>query len=137
MPASKHDRARSVLTGALLTLLPSAGAAQQAVSEVPGGAPFEVVEASIQELQQAMTSGQLSAVQLVDAYLARIAAYDQQGPRLNAMIRLNPRAKAEAEAKAQAEARAAAEAQAAAEARAAAEVAPEEAPAESNSSEAS
>src|SRR6185369_13453077 len=33
-----------------------------------------------------------------DAYLARIAAYDQRGPALNAMIRANPRARAEAAA---------------------------------------
>ncbi|MHB0964527.1 MAG: amidase family protein, partial [Gemmatimonadaceae bacterium] len=35
---------------------------------------------------------------LVDAYLARIAAYDHAGPALNAMIRLNPRARAAAAA---------------------------------------
>jgi Asp-tRNA(Asn)/Glu-tRNA(Gln) amidotransferase A subunit family amidase len=98
MPANPCGRVRSVLTGLVLTLLPSSGAAQQAASETAGGAPFEVVEASIEQLQQAMSSGRVSAVQLVDAYLARIAAYDQQGPRLNAMVRLNPRARAEAEA---------------------------------------
>ena len=58
---------------------------------------FEVTEASLTELQQAMTSGRVTAAQLVDAYLARIAAYDQAGPALNAMIRLNPRARAVAE----------------------------------------
>ena len=57
-----------------------------------------VVEASITDLQHAMTSGRLTAVDLVRAYLARIAAYDQQGPTLNAMIRLNPNAEREAAA---------------------------------------
>jgi Asp-tRNA(Asn)/Glu-tRNA(Gln) amidotransferase A subunit family amidase len=37
-------------------------------------------------------------VQLVDAYLARIAAYDVGGPQLNAMIRLNPAARRDAAA---------------------------------------
>ncbi|MBI2401926.1 MAG: amidase, partial [Gemmatimonadetes bacterium] len=45
-----------------------------------------------------MARGDVTAVQLVDAYLARIRAYDQQGPALNAMIRLNPRARDEAAA---------------------------------------
>ena len=57
---------------------------------------FEVFEASIPELQRGMTEGRVTSVQLVNAYLARIAAYDSKGPELNAMIRLNPRARAEA-----------------------------------------
>ncbi len=60
--------------------------------------PLEVAEATIPELQEAMASGRTTAVELVEAYLARIAAYDQQGPRLNTIIRLNPEAPAEAEA---------------------------------------
>lgn len=60
--------------------------------------PFEVHEASIRDLQAAMTSGRTTAVALVDAYLARIAAYDRGGPRINAMIRLNPRAREQAAA---------------------------------------
>jgi len=55
---------------------------------------FEVHEASITDLQDAMTAGRTTSVALVDAYLARIAAYDQRGPALNAMIRLNPNARA-------------------------------------------
>lgn len=57
----------------------------------------EVHEATITELQRAMTDGRTSAVQLVDAYLARIAAYDHRGPALNTMIRLNPNARADAQ----------------------------------------
>ena len=58
--------------------------------------PFDVYEASISDLQAAMASGRTSSLALVDAYLARIAAYDRQGPALNTMIRLNPNARAEA-----------------------------------------
>ena len=55
--------------------------------------PLEVTEASITDLMAAMASGRVTAVQLVDAYLARIAAYDHAGPALNALIRLNPGAR--------------------------------------------
>ena len=58
-----------------------------------------VYEASITDLQSAMKSGRATSTGLVDAYLARIAAYDHQGPALNAMIRLNPNARAEAAAR--------------------------------------
>jgi Asp-tRNA(Asn)/Glu-tRNA(Gln) amidotransferase A subunit family amidase len=57
-----------------------------------------VYEASVTELQQAMARGTISSVGLVDAYLARIAAYDGQGPSLNAIVRVNPSAHADAEA---------------------------------------
>jgi amidase len=57
-----------------------------------------VYEASITELQSAMKSGRLRSVDLVDAYIARINAYDHAGPALNAIIRLNPNARAEAAA---------------------------------------
>ena len=59
--------------------------------------PFEVHEASIMDLQTAMASGRTTSVELVDAYLARIAAYDQHGPALNALIRLNHNARVEAQ----------------------------------------
>jgi Asp-tRNA(Asn)/Glu-tRNA(Gln) amidotransferase A subunit family amidase len=55
-----------------------------------------VYEATIDQLQAAMASGRATSVSLVDAYLARIAAYDHNGPALNAIIRLNPRARADA-----------------------------------------
>lgn len=59
---------------------------------------FEVHEQSITDLQAAQTAGRVSSRGLVDAYLARIQAYDQAGPRLNAIVMLNPRARDEAEA---------------------------------------
>jgi Asp-tRNA(Asn)/Glu-tRNA(Gln) amidotransferase A subunit family amidase len=57
-----------------------------------------VYEASITELQRALAQGKVSSVALVDAYLARIAAYDHAGPALNAIVRLNPSARADAAA---------------------------------------
>jgi Asp-tRNA(Asn)/Glu-tRNA(Gln) amidotransferase A subunit family amidase len=62
------------------------------------GDTFDVMEKSIDELQDAMTAGRVTARDLVDIYLARIEAYDQQGPRINAFITLNPKAREEAAA---------------------------------------
>jgi Asp-tRNA(Asn)/Glu-tRNA(Gln) amidotransferase A subunit family amidase len=45
-----------------------------------------------------MDRGELTAVELVDIYLARIEAYDRKGARLNAILRVNPRAREEAAA---------------------------------------
>lgn len=57
---------------------------------------FEVAELSLTELQAAMTSGKTTSVAIVDAYLARIAAYDHAGPQINAIIRVNAKARADA-----------------------------------------
>lgn len=62
------------------------------------GTPFPVVEAGILELQEALNSGRTSSVELVDAYLSRIAAYDDVEPNLNAVLRLNPEARRDAAA---------------------------------------
>jgi len=59
-------------------------------------APFEVHEATIAQLQSAMSEGRTSSLQLVESYLARIAAFDARGPALNSTIRINPQARAEA-----------------------------------------
>jgi Asp-tRNA(Asn)/Glu-tRNA(Gln) amidotransferase A subunit family amidase len=66
----------------------------------PSPAPslFEVFEQSILDLQAAQTAGRVTSKGLVESYLARIAAYDQAGPQLNAIVLLNPRARDEAEA---------------------------------------
>ena len=53
-----------------------------------------VENATIAELRQALAAGDTTAAGLVQAYLARIAAYDQTGPRLNAVREVNPDAAA-------------------------------------------
>ncbi len=50
---------------------------------------MNLLEASIESIQQTMNSGSLTAVQLTQYYLDRIAAYDQQGPGLNSIRVLN------------------------------------------------
>jgi amidase len=59
---------------------------------------FGVAEKSIRELQAAMAAGSVTSEKLVELYLARIAAYDQVGPRLNAVVYINPNAAASARA---------------------------------------
>lgn len=58
----------------------------------PQAPRFDAFEKSIPELQTAMQRGEVTSVELVRQYLARIEAFDQRGPKLNAMISLNPRA---------------------------------------------
>jgi amidase len=53
-------------------------------------AAFPFAEATIDDLQQRMASGQLTARALTSAYLERIVEIDRNGPKLNAVIELNP-----------------------------------------------
>src|SRR5712692_1352649 len=57
----------------------------------PQGDP---TEATVAELQAAMTAGQLTAISLVNFYQTRIATLDQKGPRVNSIIEVNPDAQA-------------------------------------------
>ncbi|GAN75981.1 amidase [Acidisphaera rubrifaciens] len=59
---------------------------------------FTLPEATIDAIHAAYRSGTLTCEALVRAYLDRIAAYDQQGPALNAFAALNPEALAQARA---------------------------------------
>ncbi|WP_068259011.1 amidase [Janibacter limosus] len=59
---------------------------------------FDVVEADIASLRAALASGETTSEQLVTAYLARIAAYDDDGIRLNAVVVPNPDALEDARA---------------------------------------
>jgi Asp-tRNA(Asn)/Glu-tRNA(Gln) amidotransferase A subunit family amidase len=56
-----------------------------------------IEEATIDDVQSAYLRGELTAREVVTAYLARIAAYDKDGPYINSIINLNPRALAEAD----------------------------------------
>ena len=49
-------------------------------------------EATIEDINAAFNSGTLTSERLVELYLARIQAYDQDGPRLNAVLWLNDQA---------------------------------------------
>jgi amidase len=58
----------------------------------PAASRFQVMETTIDDIHAAMTSGKLTAHDLVQAYLARINAFDKQGPKLNCIITLNSHA---------------------------------------------
>jgi amidase len=53
-------------------------------------ASFEYDEATIADLQAAMTSGKETARSLTEKYLARIDAVDKNGPAVNSVIEVNP-----------------------------------------------
>jgi amidase len=53
---------------------------------------FRLEEATIDQVHEAMRARTLTCRQLVQGYLDRIAAYDDRGPRLNAVHTVNPRA---------------------------------------------
>ena len=51
---------------------------------------FDLLTASVADIQEAVAAGALSYEHLVELYLARIEAYDRNGPRLNAVIQVHP-----------------------------------------------
>jgi len=53
---------------------------------------IDLATATIADLQAAMAKGTLTSEKLTQIYLARIAAYDQQGPNINVVIYANPAA---------------------------------------------
>jgi amidase len=70
-----------------------------AASSTDSARSLELVEATVPELQQALRSGLVTSEQLVEMYLKRIAAYDDAGPNLNAILHLNEDALAVARAR--------------------------------------
>lgn len=74
------DKISALVLLLLATLLSVSGSASE----------FRLVDASITDLQKALTKGNLTSIELVKRYLLRIEAYDQQNPELNAIIRINP-----------------------------------------------
>ena len=62
------------------------------------GQQFQLMEASINGIHRGLQSGKLTCHSLVQQYLDRIKAYDQQGPTLNAMLYVNPKVLEQADA---------------------------------------
>ena len=75
---------------ALLLFLPLVALPSYDLSQAPE--PFVLEEATIERIHEAMRSGDVDCLSLVEMYLARIEAYDKQGAAINAIITLNPRA---------------------------------------------
>ncbi len=60
-------------------------------------APFEVEEATIAQVHDAMKAGRLTCRALVGQYLKRIEAYDKNGPAINSIVIVNPDAEKQAD----------------------------------------
>lgn len=54
---------------------------------------FDLMTASVTDIQKAVAAGALTYERVVQLYLNRIEAYNKKGPQLNAVIEINPRAK--------------------------------------------
>ncbi len=80
------QRRKQAKLGVLGTLTSFIGESAMAATQ----SPFDIVEASVVQLQAAMQSGRVSSRQLVQLYLSRIAAIDKSGPKLNSVLELNP-----------------------------------------------
>ena len=65
---------------------------QTAGGDDDGSRTHPLDETTIRAIHNAFASGTLNCVQLVEHYLSRIEAYDDQGPALNAILTVNPRA---------------------------------------------
>src|SRR5579871_2268266 len=74
-----------------------AGAANGYAAAANNAPPFQVVDTSVDAVQAAYKAGRLTAHQLVQMYLDRIAAYDKSGPNINSVITVNPNALADAD----------------------------------------
>jgi Asp-tRNA(Asn)/Glu-tRNA(Gln) amidotransferase A subunit family amidase len=59
---------------------------------------FHLIETSITDIHQAMQAGTLTCHDLVQQYLDRINAYDQQGPALRSMLYINTQSLQQADA---------------------------------------
>ena len=92
---SQH-RSRGWLAAVLLVLMTQPVFTEETPKATVGD--FVVEEATIAEIHEAMKQGRLTARRLVEHYLARIEAYDKQGPSLNSIITLHPKALERADA---------------------------------------
>src|SRR6202163_447202 len=59
---------------------------------------FHLMETSVADIHQAMQAGTLTCHNLVQQYLDRINAYDQQGPAINSLLYINPASLEQADA---------------------------------------
>ena len=87
---------------ALATIIATALQPASALPQEGGAAaspPPDITGNDVAQLQAQMRDGTLSSRALVQAYLDRIAAIDDAGPQLNAVIELNPDALADADAR--------------------------------------
>ena len=91
---------RSILTLAVVTAVFTLSQAPRLVAnpQGSGSARLDLVEATIDDLQKAIQTRLVTIEQLTEMYLNRIAAYDDAGPGVNALLHVNANAEAQAAA---------------------------------------
>ena len=90
---SRRGVLKIVGLGAGAALTPALAAARLATGEYDEAThvkAFQFDEATIDDLQSRVKSGEISAHSLAEAYLARIEQIDKHGPALNSVIEINP-----------------------------------------------
>ena len=80
---------RAPVTIAVLLSLATITVSRPLAQQLPAAAEFRLVEATIEDMQKALQTGLITSEQLVEMYLARIAAFDAAGPAVNAYIHVN------------------------------------------------
>jgi len=83
-----HRITIAILMGACQLLLAGRASAQS----------FQLMETSITDIHQALKAGTLTCHALTEQYLNRIRDFDQQGPKINAVLYVNPKALEQADA---------------------------------------
>ena len=86
----------SALVAGCVFVSPRAVEAQSSRSATTAARPFNVVEASIDDMRKALEQRRTTSREIVQQYLTRIALYEH---RLNTAITINPNALAEADAR--------------------------------------
>jgi len=97
---TRQTRVRMWTAAAVVALGAAGGTAVAVRLPVVQAEPkkFELVDATIEDVQVEYKAGRLTAHALVKAYLDRIEAYDKNGPKINSVITINPKALEEADA---------------------------------------
>ncbi|WP_251032348.1 amidase family protein [Mesobacillus foraminis] len=86
----KVKMAGSALAAATLAFTLALGHASGASAKSASQKTFNVEEATIEDMQKALQSGEITSVELTQMYLDRIAKYDKGGPRINSILEVNP-----------------------------------------------
>ncbi|MFA5327778.1 MAG: amidase [Prolixibacteraceae bacterium] len=82
----------AALGGGTLAISPLTSCIQSSNSKVgpENYADFDLNEMTISQLQEKMTSGEMTSEEITQKYLKRIEQLDQQGPELRSVIEVNP-----------------------------------------------
>ena len=94
--AARHypmSRRALLQLGALAAAGASVGGLGRRAPAHAANVTFDVEEVNIVDLQAAMASGRVTAVDLVDIYVSRIEAIDRNGPTLRSVLEINPDAR--------------------------------------------